>query len=110
MRKKTNFEQVPLEVVKRVVDLVVDLKTGDRQIIELDGAQKSADSRRTEADGGDMSDSELKYPEWQAPLQELILEFDREKLPGKMQNVGILISKRLQQLRDEMDGFAEVRR
>jgi len=33
--------------------LVVDLKTGDRQIIELDGAKKSADGRRTEADGGD---------------------------------------------------------
>jgi len=55
-----------------------------------------------------MSGSELKYPEWQAPLQELILEFDREKLPGKRQNVEILISKRLQQLRDEMDGLAEV--
>src|ERR1700746_1851443 len=129
MRKNTNFEQVPLEVVKRVVEeqvkqeetseraneprkkswtgsnnsfwqparttategvdvfrlerggarwlesvatlkraqaraqelaatspaeyLVVDLKTGDRQIIELDGAKKSADGRRTEADGGD---------------------------------------------------------
>ena len=55
-----------------------------------------------------MSGSELKYPEWQAALQELILEFDREKLPGKRQNVEILISKRLQQLRDEMDGLAEV--
>jgi hypothetical protein len=33
--------------------LVVDLKTGDRQIIKLDGARKSADSRRTEGDGGD---------------------------------------------------------
>jgi hypothetical protein len=47
-----------------------------------------------------MSDSELKYPEWQAPLQELILEFDREKLPGKIQNVQILISR----------GFAPSRR
>ena len=55
-----------------------------------------------------MSDSELKYPEWQGPLQELILEFNREKLPGKIQNVETLISKRLQQLRDEMDGRAEI--
>ena len=55
-----------------------------------------------------MNDSELKYPEWQAPLQELILEFDREKLPGKMENVETLIAKRLQQLRDERDGLAEV--
>jgi len=50
----------------------------------------------------------LKYPEWQAPLQELILEFDREKLSGKIENVETLISKRLQQLRDERDGLAEV--
>jgi hypothetical protein len=33
--------------------LVVDLKTGDRQIIKLDDTQKTADNRRTEADGGD---------------------------------------------------------
>jgi hypothetical protein len=55
-----------------------------------------------------MSDSELKYPEWQGPLQELILEFNREKLPGKIQNVETLISKRLRQLRDEMNGLAEI--
>ena len=182
MRKNTNFEQVPLEVVKRVVEeqvkqeetseraneprkkswtgsnnsfwqparttategvdvfrlerggarwlesvatlkraqaraqelaatspaeyLVVDLKTGDRQIIKLDSAQLTVAAQKPTEET--MSGSELKYPEWQAALQELILEFDREKLPGKRQNVEILISKRLQQLRDEMDGLAEV--
>ena len=30
--------------------LVVNLKTGERQIINLDGAQKSVDSRHAEAD------------------------------------------------------------
>jgi hypothetical protein len=54
-----------------------------------------------------MSDSELKYPEWQAPLQEVILEFDREKLWGKVQKVETLIFERLQQLSQGNDGRTE---
>jgi hypothetical protein len=54
-----------------------------------------------------MSDGELKFPEWQAPLQELILEFDREKLPEKIQKVETLIFDRLQQLRQGNDGHSE---
>ena len=42
----------------------------------------------------------LKFPEWQLPLQDLILEFDRAKLRGKMQRVEALIYDRLQQLND----------
>ena len=45
-----------------------------------------------------MSDDELKFPEWQTPLQEVLLEFDREKLPEKIRNVESLILERLQQL------------
>lgn len=54
-----------------------------------------------------MSDADLKYPEWQTPLQELILEFDPEKLPERIQKVEILIFERLQQLHGESDGRAE---
>ena len=43
-----------------------------------------------------MSDEELKFPGWQAPLQELIVEFDRERLTEKIQRVERLISERLQ--------------
>jgi hypothetical protein len=34
-----------------------------------------------------MGDEELKYPKWQAPLQDLILEFDCEKLREKVRKV-----------------------
>jgi hypothetical protein len=44
-----------------------------------------------------MSEEQLKFPRWQAPLQELIIEFDREKLAEKVQKVEALISERLQQ-------------
>ena len=49
----------------------------------------------------------LKCPKWQAPLQDLILECDRAKLSEKMQRVEILISNRLQQPHEEIDGHAE---
>jgi hypothetical protein len=42
----------------------------------------------------------LKYPEWQVPLQELILEFDRAQLHQKMQRVEALIYDRFQQLQN----------
>ena len=37
-----------------------------------------------------MSDIELKYPEWQAPLQDLFLESDHEKRHEKIQKVETL--------------------
>jgi hypothetical protein len=55
-----------------------------------------------------MGDEELKYPKWQAPVQDLILEFDREKLSEKVRRVESLISDRLQQLRQEGNGGGEL--
>ena len=55
-----------------------------------------------------MSDEKLKFPEWQTPLQEVILEFDREKLPEKIQKVETLIFERLRQLNTQNDGRVEL--
>jgi hypothetical protein len=54
-----------------------------------------------------VNEEELKYPEWQTPLQELILEFDSTKLPEKVQKVETLISERLQQLPRGNEGHIE---
>jgi hypothetical protein len=54
-----------------------------------------------------VEDEALKYPEWQVPLQEVILEFDLDKLPGKIQRVETLIFQRLQALRSSNDGADE---
>jgi hypothetical protein len=54
-----------------------------------------------------MSDVELKFPQWQGPLQELILEFDPQKLPEKIQGVETLVLERLQQLDHENDSRVE---
>jgi hypothetical protein len=54
-----------------------------------------------------MSDAELKFPQWQGPLQELILEFDPQKLPEKIQSVETLILERLQQTDHGSDSRVE---
>ena len=41
---------------------------------------------------------ELKFPKWQVPLQDLILEFDPVKLEERMPEVEALLFGRLQQL------------
>jgi hypothetical protein len=48
-----------------------------------------------------MTDSPLKFPQWQAPLQDLILEFDPVKLAEKIRAVEALLFARLQQLDHE---------
>ncbi len=45
-----------------------------------------------------MSDPELKFPQWQAPFQELIIEFTLQRVPEKLQKAEALIQERLQQL------------
>jgi len=49
----------------------------------------------------------LKYPEWQLPLQEIIPEFNLDRLPGRIQQVEMLIFERLQQLQHSNDGARE---
>ena len=45
-----------------------------------------------------MTDGELKFPHWQAPLQDLILEFDPVKSQEKIRAVEAPLFARLQQL------------
>jgi hypothetical protein len=54
-----------------------------------------------------MSNAELKFPQWQGPLQELILEFDPQKMPEKIQSAETLVLERLQQLLHGNDSRVE---
>ena len=42
-----------------------------------------------------MSDSELKYPSWQTPLRQALLEGNPEKLAKKIEEVEARMSERL---------------
>ncbi len=54
-----------------------------------------------------MIESELRYPNWQTPLQEAILEFDRKKLAGRIEKAESAISVRLQALPSDTDNQDE---
>jgi hypothetical protein len=54
-----------------------------------------------------MSEQELKYAKWQAPLQEAIREFDREKLVEKIQKVETVVFERFQELSSDSDHHGE---
>ena len=55
-----------------------------------------------------MRTDELKYPEWQHPLQQLILEFDETKAQEKAHQVESLILARIHKLRHEGDLSGEL--
>jgi hypothetical protein len=140
LRLKTYFEQVPLEVVKKIVEqeepsrkttsdetpgakkkkleangsgisrIRGQLKDHDHSIRQLPTANQRWSTRlaiSSPTGRNIMNDGELKYPSWQAPLQEVILEFDREKLPERIQKVEALILDRLQQLSRGNDSRSE---
>jgi hypothetical protein len=49
----------------------------------------------------------LKYPSWQGPLQEAILELDRETFVKKIQEVETLMFERLQEMSSDPDHYDE---
>jgi hypothetical protein len=79
---KTYFEQVPLEMVNKL----------------LEEQSRMSHSTVGEGDETAMTAGGLELPEWQAPLQELILEFDCEKFYKKQQIVHAALLERLQQV------------
>ena len=54
-----------------------------------------------------MTEEELQFPEWQRPLQDVILEFDCERMLKKIQDVEALIFDRLRQISVTNDGRVE---
>src|ERR1700733_4204449 len=53
--------------------------------------------------GTALSESKLKFPEWQIPFQELLQESDREGLRVQLQRVETLVFERLQYLSRQGD-------
>jgi hypothetical protein len=51
--------------------------------------------------------NELKFPQWQRPLQELLLERDQTRLTRRMEEVERLISIRFLRLQNENDCIDE---
>jgi len=54
-----------------------------------------------------MNDSEVKYPQWQLPLQQAILEVDRNRLPDKIQKAETAVHERVRALEQRASGHEE---
>jgi len=70
--------------------------------------QRSKNQRSTRGERA-MAENELKFPEWQEPLRDAILERDPQQLADKTQKIEALIRARLQQLRMAISGDSESR-
>jgi hypothetical protein len=55
----------------------------------------------------DESSDDLKYPEWQKPIQAAMLEFDPQHLRNRIASAEAAISARLAMLSEASDGDAE---
>ncbi len=122
MSDRTYFEQVPLDTVRKLLEKMPNSKKGMRPATEGTRRQWKAGRRAqgnqvTEVSGtarqewpsqeDESAERALKYPAWQAPLHDVILEFNRDRLAEKAQKVEMLIAGRLQQLREEHDSRDE---
>jgi len=54
-----------------------------------------------------MSNAELKLPQWQGSMKELIPEFDPQKMTEKIRSAETLVLERLQQLHHGNDSHVE---
>lgn len=83
------FEQVPLEMIRE------GIRRGE--IVPPDGA----------VDVPPEGDDQLRYPLWQVPLQEALLEFDPEKLPERIALAEVTIRQRLETLVQDRNAGVE---
>ena len=54
-----------------------------------------------------MNNSELKFPQWQLPYREALVEFDRNRLLDKIQQAETAVRERLQALEQRANGQEE---
>ena len=97
LTSKIYFERVPIEIAKGIAEK----DRRGREMPEETNVITMGEWRNQPVD------EELKFPEWQLPLQEVILEFDPEKLNEKAKNIETLIAERFQLLQREGGGREE---
>jgi len=117
--RKTFFEQVPVETVKKICQ-EKNYRSKERIRREDDETACHPDSARSRTvyvaaltplckkEGTVTNESQdLRYPEWQRTIQAALLEFDPEKLQERISVAEAAISARLDRLSKVSDGDAE---
>jgi hypothetical protein len=104
-QSKFHFEQIPVEVVKRMM-----AEAAEKEMVRHAGiSQENLSACGSDATGLgetkvqiagsftiEVDASDLQYPEWQKPLQEALLELDPAKLRAKLDAAESAIFDRLQ--------------
>ena len=106
----TFFEQIPVETVKKIFEernqrtterTNSDDPTVQQPVTQGDSPTANHLSRSTNSASPervsvtDESSDDLKYPEWQKPIQAALLEFDPQQLPARIATAEAAISSRL---------------
>lgn len=55
-----------------------------------------------------MSDGDFKFPEWQIPFQEVLLEFDRQELSRRLPKLEALLAARIHQVKLDREKQCEL--
>ena len=90
--KITNFEQVPLEEIQRHI---AEGKIAKETFFDINAFET------------EFSSENLKYPQWQEPLQEAFLEMDTNRLKQRIVAVEFAIHKRMQNIAGDSKHNAE---
>jgi hypothetical protein len=109
---ETDIAKRPDRVAKAQEEIRQRLAEGSaaNDAAELAALDKTLAALRTlelevlpQKDSGD----EMRYPQWQGPLRDLMLEVDRPKLREKIQKLEVFMTARLEQLRQGSDDHKE---
>src|ERR1700722_1127817 len=113
-RAKTNFEQIPVELVKKIAEEgfpeVKEIRN-ENVILKVPHASRAhsrcRNGRTVEIRLGSDDDGVIKYPDWEKPLQEAVVEVDKDKLKSQVGAAEPAIFNRLQAISRSPDHAAE---
>jgi hypothetical protein len=94
---KTHFEQIPVELVKKIAEEgfpeVKEIRN-DNVILKVPAKKtephasrahsRCRNGRTAEIRLGSDDDGVIKYPDWEKPLQEAVVEVDKDKLKSQV--------------------------
>jgi hypothetical protein len=99
---KTHYEQVPLEIVKKIVEEQgVEVDAGTLEDAVTVPETSNDNSERHHPDPG------LKFPKWQKLCQEALIELDPDKLKERVLIAEAGVYVRMQELAQSPDGQEE---
>jgi len=101
-KSKTHFEQVPVEVVKKLLEQGIAGGHPSEKLKHQLGRGKMAglvEIRDPQED--------LEYPDWQRPVQAALVELDKDKLKARVAAAEAAIFERQQAISQSRDHHAE---